>query len=116
MLNMYPYPIPDLQSTEIFRASGGPSIVVGIMNDCAQNVDILDAGFAVVAAASTGNEVLKESFVELKIDVLIMGAFDTHGNGSVQSLYDAIHVLLTPDDNRVVASQVRHFFLITRVN
>ncbi|XP_075672877.1 uncharacterized protein LOC142642414 [Castanea sativa] len=99
----------DLQSTEIFRTSGGPTTVVCILNDNCQNVDILNNGFSVVAAASTGNEVLKESFMELKIGELIMQILsDPSGQskGSIQSLYDAIRILLTPDDNRVVASQV----------
>jgi hypothetical protein len=99
----------DLQSTETFRTSGGPRTVVGILNDYSQNLDILNNGFTVVAAASTGNEVLKESFMELKIDELIMRILsDPSGlsKGSIHSLYDTIRILLTPDDNRVVASQV----------
>ncbi|XP_030945093.1 armadillo repeat-containing protein 6 [Quercus lobata] len=99
----------DLQSTEIFRTSGGPTTVMCILNDNCQNVDILNNGFSVVAAASTGNEVLKESFMEFKIGELIMQILsDPSGQskGSIQSLYDAIRILLTPDDNRVVASQV----------
>jgi hypothetical protein len=98
----------DLQSTETFRTSGGPTTVVGILNDYNQNLDILSNGFAVVAAASTGNEVLKESLMELKIAELIMRILsDPSGlsKGSIYSLYDTIRVLLTPDDNRVVASQ-----------
>ncbi|PON49178.1 Beta-catenin [Parasponia andersonii] len=96
----------DLQSTETFRTTGGPSIVVGILNHGGQNLDVLNSGFAVVAAAATGNEVLKESFMELKIDELILQALNGQSKSSIQSLYDAIRVLLTPDDNRVVASQV----------
>ncbi|KAG2705481.1 hypothetical protein I3760_05G055400 [Carya illinoinensis] len=99
----------DLQSTETFRASGGPATVVGILNDYSQNLDILSNAFMVVSAASTGNEIIKESFMELKIDELIMRILsDPHGQsrGSIQSIYDSIRVLLTPDDNRVVASQV----------
>uniref|UniRef100_A0A803NPF3 Armadillo repeat-containing protein 6 n=1 Tax=Cannabis sativa TaxID=3483 RepID=A0A803NPF3_CANSA len=86
----------DLQSTETFRASGGPSIVVNILNGGVQNLDILNSGFAV----------LKDEFMELKIDELILHALNRPGEGSIQSLYDAIRVLLTPDDNRVLASQV----------
>lgn len=99
----------DLQSTETFRTNSGPPTVVCILDDYIQNFDILNNGFSVVAAASTGNEVLKESFMELKIDELIMKILsDPSGQskGSIQSLYDAIRILLTPDDNRVVASQV----------
>ena len=99
----------DLQSTETFRTNSGPPTVVCILDDYIQNFDILNNGFSVVAAASTGNEVLKESFMELKIDELIMKILsDPSGlsKGSIQSLYDAIRILLTPDDNRVVASQV----------
>lgn len=97
---------PDLQSTETFWNSGGPSIVLGILNHGGENLDILNGGFAVVAAAATGNEVLKESFMELKIDELILQTLNRQSKGSIQSLYDAICILLTPDDNRVVASQV----------
>lgn len=42
----------------------------------------------------------------LKVDELIMEIMSMHKNVSIQNLYDAIRVLLTPDDNRVVASQV----------
>lgn len=84
--------------------------MVGILNDGAQNLDILNSGFSVVAAASTGNEVVKELFVGLKIDELILQALNGDTGCRVQSLYDAIRVLLTPDDNRVVASQVRKKF------
>ncbi|XP_038712811.1 armadillo repeat-containing protein 6 isoform X2 [Tripterygium wilfordii] len=98
--------IHDVQSTEIFRKSGGPAIVIGILKDGSQTVEILNCGFAIVAAAATGNEVLKELFMELKVDELILDALNRQNQDSIQSVYDAIRVLLTPDDNRVVASQV----------
>lgn len=104
----------DLKSTETFRASSGPKTVAGILNDYHHNVDVLNNAFAVVAAASTGNEVLKESFMELKIDELIMRVLSYlsgQSKGSIPSLYDAIQVLLTSDDNRVVASQVRKLLI-----
>ena len=66
----------------------------------------MNSGFGVVALAATGNEILKESFMELKVDELIMEILSIHKNTGIQNLYDAIRVLLTPDDNRVVASQV----------
>lgn len=66
----------------------------------------MNSGFAVVAASATGNEVVKESYMELKIDELILEILSRQRNDSIQSLYDAIRVLLTPDDDRVVASQV----------
>ncbi|KAJ0441946.1 putative armadillo repeat-containing protein [Helianthus annuus] len=69
----------DLQSTETFRQRGGPKMLIEILNKETENVNILNSGFSVVAAASTG---------------------------SIPSLYDAIRVLLAADDNRVVASQV----------
>lgn len=96
----------DLQSTEIFRESGGPKIVVDILCEGRQDASILDSGFSVVAAASTGNEVIKESFLELKIDELIVQTLKEHNGGSIPSAYNAICILLTSDDNRVVASQV----------
>lgn len=98
--------LTDVQSSETFRASGGPTIVVGILSDGIQDLDILNSGFSVVAAAATGNEVVKESFMELGVDELILQVLSGQAKGSVQSLYDAIRVLLSPDDNRVVASQV----------
>ncbi|KAK2398898.1 armadillo repeat-containing protein [Trifolium repens] len=44
--------------------------------------------------------------MELKVDELIVEIMSLHKNPGIQSLYDAIRVLLTPDDNRVLASQV----------
>ncbi|GLT55817.1 hypothetical protein SLA2020_289050 [Shorea laevis] len=96
----------DIQSTERFRASDGPSVVVHILSDGCKNLEILNNGFAVVAVASTGNEVVKQSFMELKVDELILQVLSEQEKGNIQSLYDAIRVLLTSDDNRVVASQV----------
>ncbi|XP_023511541.1 armadillo repeat-containing protein 6 [Cucurbita pepo subsp. pepo] len=98
--------LQDLHSTEIFRNSNGPKIVMDVLNNGKENVDILHGGFAVVAAAATANEVLKEIFMEMNIDELILQTLSTHRGDCISSLYDAIRVLLTPDDNRVVASQV----------
>ncbi|KAG7011669.1 Armadillo repeat-containing protein 6 [Cucurbita argyrosperma subsp. argyrosperma] len=97
--------LQDLHSTEIFRNSNGPKIVMDILNNGKENVDILHGGYAVVAAAATANEVLKEIFMEMNIDELILQTLSTHRGDCISSLYDAIRVLLTPDDNRVVASQ-----------
>ncbi|GMP48339.1 hypothetical protein CsSME_00015725 [Camellia sinensis var. sinensis] len=96
----------DVQSSETFQKNGGPKMVMGILNDGTQNLKILNGGFSVVAAAATGNEIVKESFMDLKIDELMIQILRTHGKGCIHSLYDAIQALLTPDDNRVVASQV----------
>lgn len=90
----------------MYRESGGPKAVVGILKDKSQDLNILDSGFSVVAAAATGNEVLKESFMDLKIDELIVQCLREHSSGSIPCLYDAMRILLTSDDNRVVASQV----------
>lgn len=78
-------------------------MVVDILNGGIENVNILKSGFLVVAAAATGNEVVKESFVELHIDELMVVIMRKH---SIPSLYDAVRVLLAADDNRVLASQV----------
>lgn len=80
--------------------------MVNILTDGYEDPEILNSGFSVVAASATGNEVVKESYMELKIDELILEILSRQRNDSIQSLYDAIRVLLTPDDNRVVASQV----------
>ena len=95
----------DVRSTETFRQSGGPKVVVDILQGDHQNCDVLDGGFAVIAAAATGNEILKESFMDLKVDELFLQIMRDQ-KGTPESLYEAICVLLTPDDNRVVASQV----------
>lgn len=96
----------DLQSTETFMQSGGTKIIVDILNGCNQNIFILDSGFAVVAAAATGNEIVKESFMDLNIDDLLVKIMKGPTKGNIESLYEALCILLTPDDNRVVASQV----------
>ncbi|MBA0733342.1 hypothetical protein Gogos_017371 [Gossypium gossypioides] len=98
--------LTDVQSTESFRASGGPKIVVGILSDGIRDLDILNSGFTVVAAAASGNEVVKQSLMDLRVDELILQVLSGQTQGSIQSLYDAIRVLLTSDDNRVVASEV----------
>lgn len=96
----------DLQTTEIFRANGGPKIVVDILSNEREDVKILDSCFSVVTAAATGNEVLKEMFMDLKIDELIFQTLKEHNGGSIPSIYDTIRVILSADDNRVLASQV----------
>ncbi|KAK3155355.1 hypothetical protein QOZ80_2BG0202150 [Eleusine coracana subsp. coracana] len=98
--------IRDIGSTEKFRQSEGPKIVMDILKGGSENSDLLDAGFSVVAAASAGNEVVKESFMDLKVDELILHLMRKKLKTNVQSLYEAVRVLLTPDDCRVVASQV----------
>lgn len=95
----------DVLSGDTFQRSGGPKMVMAILSDICQSSNILNGGFSVVAAAATGNEIVKESFMELKIDELMLQILRTHGEGSIHNLYDAIRILLTPDDNRVVASQ-----------
>ncbi|KAJ8530952.1 hypothetical protein K7X08_023833 [Anisodus acutangulus] len=96
----------DLQSTEIFKESNGPKMVINILNKRKENLSILNSGFSVVSAAATGNEVLKEAFMNLKIDELILQCLREFNRGSIPYLYDAVRVLLTSDDNRVVASEV----------
>lgn len=96
----------DVQSTGAFHNSNGPRIIVGILNDNKQNIYILNSGFLVVASAATGDEIVKESFMELKVDELILEIMSMHKNPGIRSIYAAISALLTPDDNRVVASQV----------
>ncbi|TVU28614.1 hypothetical protein EJB05_20137 [Eragrostis curvula] len=98
--------IRDIGSTEKFRQKEGPKIVMDILRGGSKNPDLLDAGFSVVAAGSTGNEVVKESYMDLKVDELILQLMREKSNSDVQSLYEAVRVLLTPDDCRVVASQV----------
>ncbi|CAA7025233.1 unnamed protein product [Microthlaspi erraticum] len=98
--------IRDIQSTEAFRNASGPRIVVGLLRDSSSDSDLLDAGFGVVAAAAAGNEVVKQLFMELKVDELILQVLNQQSKITIKALYDAIRVILTPDDNRVVASQV----------
>lgn len=96
----------DLQSTEKFREINGPKMVMNILNNRKENLSILNSGFSVVSAAATENEVLKEAFMNLKIDELIRQCLREFSRGSIPCLYDAVRVLLTSDDNRVVASEV----------
>ncbi|WOL19981.1 armadillo repeat-containing protein 6 [Canna indica] len=95
----------DIQTRELFRQNGGPKIVADILKGSSNPV-ILDSCFAVVVAASTSDEILKELFIDLKIDEIVMKILKEHSKDNLYNLYDAIRVLLTPDDNRVVASQV----------
>ncbi|MED6150292.1 hypothetical protein PIB30_071037 [Stylosanthes scabra] len=96
----------DVQSTGTFKISNGPRMIIDFLNHNKQNVLVLNSGFRVVASAATGDEILKESFMELKVDELILEIMSTHKNTCIPNLYDAIRALLTPDDTRVVASQV----------
>ncbi|XP_074360984.1 uncharacterized protein LOC141701208 isoform X1 [Apium graveolens] len=105
-LNALAYLLHDLQCTEIFRNSYGPEVVMRILNDGTDNVTMLSSGFSVIAVAATGNEVLKELFMDLKVDELMITLLKEQKNETISSLYDAIRVLLSADDNRVVASQV----------
>ncbi|GFQ04739.1 armadillo repeat-containing protein 6 [Phtheirospermum japonicum] len=105
-LNAMASVLHDLQSSERFKENGGPKIVVGILSNEREDEKILDGCFSVVAAAATGNEVLKESFIDLKIDELIVQILKEHKGESIPSIYDAIRVILSSDDYRVVASQV----------
>ncbi|XP_039689981.1 armadillo repeat-containing protein 6 isoform X2 [Medicago truncatula] len=105
-LNALALLLHDVQSTGTFQNSNGPRIIIGIINDNKQNIDVLNSSFRVVASAATGDEIVKDSFMELKVDELIVEIMSVHKNPGIQSLYDAIRVLLTPDDNRVLASQV----------
>lgn len=85
-----------------------------ILNDGNDNVTILSSGFSVIAAAATGNEVLKELFMDLKVDELMIAVLKEQKNETISSLYDAIRVLLTADDNRVVASQVSKLVVLNK--
>ncbi|KAL8541322.1 hypothetical protein ACS0TY_002536 [Phlomoides rotata] len=98
--------IHDLQSSEIFKENDGPKIIIDILSNEREDMKVLDGCFSVVAAAATGNEVLKESFMDLKIDELIFQILKEHNGGRIPTMYDAIRVILSSDDNRVVASQV----------
>ncbi|KAK8952161.1 hypothetical protein KSP39_PZI004170 [Platanthera zijinensis] len=64
--------IHDVQSTHTFRQSDGPKIVVDILKDGFQSVVVLENGFSVITTASTANEVLKESFMDLKLDEILV--------------------------------------------
>ncbi|KMZ73426.1 putative Armadillo repeat-containing protein [Zostera marina] len=112
--------LKDIQSTEDFRNCDGPKIIVDVLKESSHDIKQLDSGFSVVAAAATGNEVVKELFMDLKIDEFILETMKGPLKGHIQSLYDAVRVLLTPDDNRVLVSQVfgysRRFFKIGVAN
>ncbi|KAH1242702.1 Armadillo repeat-containing protein 6 [Glycine soja] len=96
----------DVQSTGAFHRCDGPRIVMAFLVDNKGNVELLSSGFRVVASAATGDEIVKEAFMELKVDELILEIMSLHRHKGIQSLYDAVCALLMPDDDRVVASQV----------
>lgn len=100
------YNCADIRSTEIFQRNHGPKIIMQILNKCGQSVNLLDKGFSVIAAAATGNEIVKEAFMDFKIGELFVSKLNAQSKGCTESMYDAIRVLLTPDDERVLASQV----------
>ncbi|XP_021738477.1 armadillo repeat-containing protein 6-like [Chenopodium quinoa] len=99
----------DVQTAQTFHKCGGPDIVIGILNQDAQSSEILNACFSVIAASATENEILKEAFVNLKIDQVMVNTLKGDNKGSFPSMYDSIRVLLTPDDFRVAASQVYRY-------
>lgn len=96
----------DVQSTGAFHRCDGPRIVMAFLVDNKGNVELLSSEFRVVASAATGDEIVKEAFMELKVDELILEIMSLHRHKGIQSLYDAVCALLMPDDDRVVASQV----------
>ncbi|KAL2927580.1 Armadillo repeat-containing protein 6 [Bienertia sinuspersici] len=96
----------DVQSAETFHKCGGPDLIIHILNHHSHNPCLLNACFSVIAASATSNEILKESFISLKVDELFLSTLNAHNNANLPGLYDAIRILLTPDDFRVVASQV----------
>ncbi|KAJ3700205.1 hypothetical protein LUZ61_003910 [Rhynchospora tenuis] len=98
--------ICDLQSSESFRQCGGLKTVMDILHGAPKILDIRANAFSVISSASTGNEVVKESFMELKVDALLVESVKEESNYNMPSLYDAVRVILTPDDGRVAASQV----------
>ncbi|XP_048491705.1 uncharacterized protein LOC104904466 isoform X2 [Beta vulgaris subsp. vulgaris] len=96
----------DVPSAQTFLKCGGPDIIIGLLKQDTQNAELLNGCFSVIAASATGNEILKESFMNLKVDQLLINALKGHNKGGIPSLYDAIRILVTPDDYRVAASQV----------
>ncbi|XP_078432756.1 ARM repeat superfamily protein isoform X2 [Wolffia australiana] len=98
--------IGDIRSSEIFQKNDGPKLIVKILNKCDQTSNLMEIGFSVVAAAAAGNEIVKEAFVDLKIGDLFLKTLSKSSKYSGETMYDAICVILTPDDDRVVASQV----------
>ncbi|CAA7395814.1 unnamed protein product [Spirodela intermedia] len=98
--------ICDIRSTEIFQCNHGPKLIMQILNRYGQSVNLLDSCFSVVAAAATGNEIVKEAFMDLKIGELFVRKLNAQSKCCTESMYDAIRILLTPDDHRVLASQV----------
>lgn len=49
-------------------------------------MSILDSSFSVVDAAASGNEVLTESFMDLKIDELLVQILKEHNGESIPSI------------------------------
>ena len=69
--------------------------------------NIVEYCFPVVEVAVTGNEVIKEAFMEMKIDYLLIQLVKRKENRNIQRIYNVICVLVTTDGNCVVASHVR---------
>ena len=69
--------------------------------------NIVEYCCAVVAATSTGNEVIKEAFMEMKIDDLLIKLLKRKENTNIQRISNVICVLVIADGNCVVDSQVR---------
>jgi len=67
-------------------------MVVDILKDGSESLDILNRGFAVVAAAATSNEVVKELFMELKIDELILEALNIDRVKATSEVYMILYV------------------------
>ncbi|KAB2634764.1 armadillo repeat-containing protein 6 [Pyrus ussuriensis x Pyrus communis] len=76
--------------TELCNSKGSGNAAIASRNG---DIDILSNGFAIVVAAATSNEVIKELFMELmKIDELILRVLSVEREVSTESLYDAIQV------------------------
>ena len=78
-----------------------------IHDECNHKRNIVEYCFPVVATAPTGNEVIKEAFLEMKIDDLLIKLLKRKENTNIQRISNVICVLVIADGNCVVDSQVR---------
>ena len=80
----------DIRSSETFQKNDGPKLIIKILNKF--NETVLESGFSVVAAAATGNEIVKEAFIDLKISEIFLKLLKERSGDCSTSMYDALRV------------------------
>ncbi|CAM6129689.1 unnamed protein product [Calypogeia fissa] len=99
--------LTDDSSREKFKLYHGPQIVFESLSMENVSDKILENGAAVVAAASTKDEDVKDMFVHLKVYEVLVAQLKKHQTypGVVQGVCDALRSLVTADDERIAVSR-----------